>query len=175
MEIMESKQQNLFQHAMAYGAIMGGLFSVNFLMSTMGKVGNMLSYLVIGAIAYCTYYFVCLFRDRECDGVLSYGKGLSYIVMLYFFAAVISSVVKYVFFMWISPDFLSNLLNQSLLLLEEMNIPSMDESVTQQTLETMLSPMVYVLQSLWMNVFMGLFVGFIVAAFAKKEKNLFEE
>jgi cbb3-type cytochrome oxidase subunit 3 len=56
-----------------------------------------------------------------------------------------------------------------------MNIPSMDESVTQQTLETMLSPMVYVLQSLWMNVFMGLFVGFIVAAFAKKEKNLFEE
>ena len=85
MEIMESKRQNLFQHAMAYGVVMGGLFSANFMLSTMGRVGNMLSYLVIGAIAYCTYYFACLFRDRECEGVLSYGKGLSYIVMLYFF------------------------------------------------------------------------------------------
>lgn len=175
MEIMESKRQNLFQHAMAYGVVMGGLFSANFMLSTMGRVGNMLSYLVIGAIAYCTYYFACLFRDRECEGVLSYGKGLSYIVMLYFFAAVISSTVKFVFFTWISPDFLANLLNQSILILEEMNLPSMDESVTMQTLETMLSPMVYVFQSLWMNVFVGLFVGFVVAAFTKKEKNLFEE
>jgi len=172
---MENKRRNLFQHAMAYGAIMGVLFSVNFLLSTMGKVGNILSYVAVGTIAYCTYYFTCLFRDRECEGALTYGKGLSYIVMLYFFAAIISATVKFVFFTWIKPDFLSDLLNQSLLILEEMNLPNMEQSLTTQTLETMLSPIVYVMQSLWMNVFTGLFVGLIVAAFTKKEKSLFEE
>lgn len=173
---METKRPNLFKYAMKYGMIMGALFSVNFLLSTLGNAtGNILSYVVIGAISYCTYYFTIIFREKECDGALSYGKGLNYIITLYFFAAIISSAVKLLFFTWVNPEYLPNLLNQSLLLLESMNLPTEEFNMSSQMLDKMMSPAFYAMQTLWINVFIGLFVGLVVATFTKKEKSIFEE
>ena len=70
---------------------------------------------------------------------------------------------------------LPNLLNQSLLILENMNLPNTNTEMSMEMLEKMLSPVVYATQTLWTNLFIGLLVGLIVAAFTKKEKNLFEE
>ena len=173
---MNATRPDLLTHTMKFGLIMGALFSVNFLLSTWGsKVGNALSYVVVGTIGYYTYHFTTLFRDQECEGVMSYGRGLAYVLLLYFFGGLISSVVKYVFVSWINPEFLPNLLNQSLLILENMNLPNTNTEMSMEMLEKMLSPVVYATQTLWTNLFIGLLVGLIVAAFTKKEKNLFEK
>ena len=172
---MDEKRPDLFRHTMRYGLFMGALFSANFLLSTLGGIGGMISYFVMGAIIYFTYNFTVLFRESECNGELTYGKGLRYVLLLYFFAAIISSVVKYVYFNWVNPEYLSNLLNQSMQVFESMSMPEEQMTTSINLLNKMMSPAFYAMQTLWMNVFMGLLVGLVMAAFTKKEKNLFEE
>jgi ABC-type uncharacterized transport system permease subunit len=80
---------------MLSGLIMGVFFSLNFLLSVSHNTFlSLLSYLVFAVILVTTYRFTIRFRDTECGGAISYGRAFSYILLLYFFAALISSVVN---------------------------------------------------------------------------------
>jgi len=60
------------RHAMNYGAIMGVLFSLNFLVTTIKSVA-FLQYLFIVVIVYCAYRFLVHCRENVMGGVISYG------------------------------------------------------------------------------------------------------
>lgn len=169
------QQPTLFKSAMKYGIPMGIIFSINFILATFkSPIVNFLTYFIMFICIYLTYRITCKYRDEHNNGELSYGKGWSFIVLLYFFAAIISSVVKYVYFQFINPDYLAELLNQTLLILEELPI-SEEEINVNESLETILSPINYSLQYLWINTMLGALLGLIMAAFTKKEKSIFEE
>ena len=123
---------------------------------------------------FLTYRITCKFRDEHNNGELSYGKGWAFIVLLFFFAAIISSVVKYIYFQFINPDYLAELLNLTLLQLEKLSI-SEEEININDSLEAILSPINYSLQYLWINTMLGALLGVIMAAFTKKEKSIFED
>lgn len=113
------------------------------------------------------------FRDEECKGVISYWKTFSFILLTFFFAAIISSVVKYIYFQYINPAYLESMFQESMKLLEKMKFPMNDASVQQ--MESILKPASFTLQYIWVNVFAGTVVGLIMSGFIKKEKNLFGE
>lgn len=164
---------NPFKHSMTCGLILGIVFSANFFLSVSGNtVLNLLTYLVIALIIYLTYRFTCHYRDNECDGALRYGQGLSYIILLYFFAAIIATVARILFFKFINPDYLEEIFNQTMLMMEQLNIPNLDTTADQ--IQAMMQPISFSLQYIWMDTLAGLFVGLIVAAFTKKEKSLFK-
>jgi len=167
-------QPNIMKSAMFNGLIMGVVFSINFLFSiskitTLVLLTNVIAVLIIFGI----YRLSVRFRDTECEGFITYWKAFSFILLTFFFAALISSVVKYIYFKFISPDYLDQMFQESLKVLNSMKFPISDELIEQT--KSMLKPASYTLIYIWSNLLMGLFVGLIMAAFIKKEKSVFEE
>ena len=158
---------------MRNGLILGLVFSVNFLFSISSNLLlGLLSYAVIAIIIYLSHRFTVNYRDVECDGAISYRHSLAYVVLLFLYAALISAIVKYLFFQYLNPGFLPDLMNKSIEVMEQI-MPSVPEE-TYDNMETMMSPINYSLMVTWMNVVMGLFLGLIIAGIVKKEKNMFD-
>lgn len=160
-------QPNIIKSAMLNGLIMGGLFSINFLFSV-SKISALviLSYVMITIIVVGIYKMSIRFRDEECEGAISFGKTFSFILLTFFFAAIISSVVKYIYFQYINPAYLESMFEESMKLLEKMKYPMNDASVEQ--MESILKPATFTLQYIWVNVLAGTFVGLIMSGFIKK-------
>lgn len=169
------QQPTLFKSAMRYGIPMGVIFSINFILTTFkSPIVNLLTYFVMFVCIYLTYRITCKYRDEYNNRELSYGKGWTFITLLYFFAGIISSVVKYIYFQFINPEYLSELFNQTLLILEEFPVNKQELDISEN-IESLLSPVNYSLQYLWINTMLGALLGLIMAVFTKKEKSIFEE
>ena len=162
------------RHAMNFGAIMGLLFSVNFLVTTVKSIA-FLQYLFVVVIIYCAYRFVVHCRENVMDGVISYGSALWYNMQLFMYAAMISAMVRYVFYAYIKPDFLQNQLNETLMALRGTPMADIiSGEVYQQTLE-MMTPLNMALQTIWLNLMLGLLLGLILAAIVKRSENPFAD
>ncbi len=165
---------NPMKHAMKYGLILGVLFALNFLLSVTGVVAlQLLSYVLVVAIVYFTYRFTVHYRENERSGSLSFWQGFSYVMWLFLFAALVSSVFKLLYLKFIAPDYLAAMLNDTLLVLESMQYPMGDGELAQ--IERMMQPARFALASLWVNVLSAIFLGPIVASFAKHEKSIFDD
>ena len=166
-------QGNIFTSAMRGGLALGVLFSVNFLLSVpQNTITGLLTYAVMAVIVAATYRLAARFRDQECGGYIGYGKAFAFILASFFYAALISSLVKFIYFQFINPDYLGNLYNQSMLTLEKMGLSAADG--VEESVEALLQPASFALQYIWVNLLAGCFVGLITAAFIKKEKSIFE-
>ena len=168
-------QGNIFTSAMRGGLALGVLFSVNFLLSVpQNTITGLLTYAVMAVIVIvaATYRLTARFRDQECGGYIGYDKAFAFILFSFFYAALISSLVKFIYFQFINPDYLGNLYNQSMLTLEKMGLSAADG--VEESLEALLQPASFALQYIWVNLLAGCFVGLITAAFIKKEKSIFE-
>jgi F0F1-type ATP synthase assembly protein I len=167
-------QPNIIKSSMQNGLILGILFSVNFLLSISKAVPLvLLSYLLMGFILVITYRTTIRFRDIDCLGSINFSKTFSFIILTFFFAALISSIVKYFYFQFINPDYLAKLLDDSMKAVEMLNLSFGTSSYDQ--MEKMMKPATFSLQFIWMNVLMGTLIGLIMAPFIKKDKNIFEK
>jgi len=165
---------NIFKSSMIYGLFMGILFTANFFISLpQGIIFRFLSFLIIILIVYAMYRFSVKYRDNECGGYISYGKAFSFILLTFFFASIISSIFKFFYFQFINPDYLTNLLQESLKIIDSMQLPVNEEFYDQ--MEKTMKPITYSLQSIWVDVFLGIILGLIMSAFIKKDKNIFEQ
>ena len=167
-------EANIVKSTMKSGLILGVLFSVNFLLSIPSNViTNLLSLVMIGIIIVATFRLSKQFRDNECEGYISYGKAFVFVLFSFFFASIISALVKIVYYQFINPDYLFDLYNQQMLMLEQLNMPITDELET--LISGMLKPVPIALLSILGNMILGVVVGLIMAAFVKKEKSIFEQ
>lgn len=167
-------QRNITKSAMHSGLIMGGLFSINFLLSiTKSTPLILLSYALAAIIVVTMYRLSIRHRDVDCEGDISYGKAFWYILLTFFYAAIISTVIKYIYFQFINTSYLETMFQESMKMMEKMKFP-MDDMTIQQT-EKIYKPASFSLIFIFTNVFMGSIVGLIMAAFVKKEKSIFEE
>lgn len=157
---------------MYYGLILGGLFSLNFLMaaSNIGILSVLSNFMAI-VILFVVYKFTISYRDTTNGGSISYSKAFVYVIMLFFFASIISAAVKFVYFRFFAPDYLSDIFNNTLKIIEEV-MPSMPEN-SYEAIETLTDPLNYSLLSIWGNFTIGFFVALVIAGIAKKESNPF--
>lgn len=161
------------RHAMNFGAIMGLVFSINFLITTIKSL-VFLQYIFIVAIIYLAYRFVIHFRDNVNEGEISYGYAFLYILQLFMYASMISAVVRYLFYSYIKPDFLQNQLNETLAALQGTPMANIiTGDIYQQTVELM-TPLNMALQAIWLNLLLGVLLGLILAAVVKKNKSIFD-
>lgn len=167
-------QSNLLKTSMINGLIMGVLFSLNFLISVpKNTILGILSYFIMAAIVVIMYRMAIRYRDNDCEGYISYGKVFSLIIYTFFFGALISSLVKYIYFKFIDTTYLDNLLQESLKTMEAMKFTVDDNAYNQMS--EMMKPASMALQYIWVNMLGGLVVGLIMSAFVKKEKSIFED
>lgn len=166
-------QVNIMKSAMKSGAILGILFSINFLLSIpTNTFTDILSYFVVAAILFVTYRLSVQFRDKECEGYITYGKAFTFILLSFFYASIISAFVKLIYFQFINTDFLPNFFNEYMLTLESIGYPV---ELVEDTMRSLFKPASFSLLSISANLFSGVFVGLIMSAFVKKEKSIFEE
>jgi hypothetical protein len=166
-------QPNIVKSSMTSGLIIGCVFSLNFLISLpKNNFLGFISILITLGIIYLMYKLAIRFRDTECEGAISYGKTLTYVILSFFFAALISGVVKFVYIIFINKEYLNSMLQESYKIIEMLKIP-MDEEKYDQ-LAKMMKPTSYIIQTIWANVFFGTLLGLILGFFVKKDKSIFD-
>ena len=172
---------NIFKTSMFNGLIMGVLFSLRFLLSTSkSAIFSTLSIIILVLIIAGMYKMTIHYRENQLKGHMPYWTAVNLSIMTFFFAALVSSAFKMIYTTYISPDFLSSMINDSMQALEELR-PSfnifkyIDEDEYITSLEKQMTPFNYSIQSIWMNIFSGAFLGLILGAFTKKKKSIFDE
>ena len=161
------------KHAMYFGLMLGVVFALNFFFSTLHNGWFVLLMLFVTfTIPYLVYRLTVDCRDRVSGGVISYGAALWYGTQLFFYAALISAVFKFIYFKFLNPDYLPNMINESLKILDELNMLSGE--LTEEQVRQLLTPLYVTMQYIWMDVIMGVLVSLVTAAFAKKDKSIFD-
>ena len=165
--ILGKMGMNTNRHAMNFGAIMGLVFSINFLITTVKSLA-FLQYGFVVVIIYLAYRFAVHCRENVMDGAMSYGTALWYVMQLFMYGAMISAMVRYVFYTYIKPDFLENQLNETMQALQGTPMAEViTGDVYQQTVELM-TPLNMALQSIWVNLILGLLLGVILAGVVRR-------
>jgi hypothetical protein len=165
-------QPNIIKSSMFNGLIMGVLFSTNFLFSvSKNSVLQFLTNFIIILILVVIYKMTLRYRDVDCEGEIKYGKAFSFILLTFFFAAIISSIVKYIYFEFFNPNYLVELTGETMKVIEAMKIKVPEKSM--EIMEKTLKPASFALQYIWVNTLAGALVGLIMALFIKKEKSIF--
>jgi hypothetical protein len=84
-------------------------------------------------------------------------------------------MVRYVFYTYIRPNFLQNQLDETIQVLQDTPMADMiSGEVYQQTVE-MMTPLNMALQSIWVNLILGLLLGLVMAGVVKKAENPFSD
>lgn len=167
-------QQSLARATMTNGLILGALFSANFLVSLSKTfIGSILSLALFVLILFFTYKSSVKNRENNLLGEITYIQAVLFIVLSFFYAGIISSIVKFVYFQFINPEYLSLILDEGLRVMEQMKFPVDPEAYEQ--IKDLLKPASFSLQYIWMNTILGILTGAIMAIFIKKEKNIFEQ
>ena len=153
---------------------MGGFFSINFLLSISKSTSLILiSYTLTVIIVITMYRMSIKYRDIDCQGSISYGKSFLFILLTFFYAALISTVVKYIYFQFINPNYLENIFQESMKMMDTLKFPLDNASIEQ--MQGLMKPASFSLIYIWSNLILGTIVGLIMAAFIKKEKSIFED
>lgn len=162
-----------YKFAADYGLILGGyiaffyclqlLFPANIAVGLLNSVG------FFGTPFVC-YQLVKRYRDKGCNGFISFGQAWSFGVWLFLFAGLIMAVVYFVHLQWLDPNFVSNTFNQFFQSLEQMNYDQkMMDTLTSTPLPT---PIQFVVAGLFTYIIGGAILFLIVSGFVvKKDPN----
>ncbi len=165
--------QNSNKSAMQNGLIAGALIAVKFLFSAMKiSVLSSLTFPISIAIIVFLFYAAKRFRVAENGDAFTFGEAFGYIFRVYFYGAVIGSLVMLIYTL-INVEFLPVLLNDTLMLYDKMNFPIEDS--TYDMLSSIFKPAPYALFNLFGSAIVAAFWGLILGLFLKKEKSIFEE
>jgi Protein of unknown function (DUF4199) len=151
---------------------MGLLFSINSLLafsrySSLTLASNLVFILIIFVIFYTTKRY----RDKECNGFITFSKSHSYIVYSFFFGSLISTIVKYMYFMYIDPTLLSEVIfNQSLQNFQKIGKTLSDEEL-KLFKDFVNNPLSFCIQFMWINLFLGAILGLILSFFIKRKET----
>lgn len=173
MEENEPKRtkSNPVAHAMRYGLVLGACFTANFLLSASSTpLLALLTYPIQIYIWVFAYRSARTFRDNECGGIIGYRSVVSYITQLFFFGALIGGVIELIYLKYIAPDYLENMFNEAMLLLEQLNIDLPEASI--DTAHSLMRPTQYVLQFITGKCIGGLLLGLIYAFFIRKKATV---
>lgn len=157
------------KHAMYFGLMLGLAFCLNFFLSTRSSaLCNAVSWMIVVLVPYAAYRLTVDCRERVCGGRMSYGEAFFYGMQLFFYAAMVGAAFKLLYFKYINPDFLPNMLDESLKLMELLNMPIGEAEMGE--LKRVMTPVNMSLNYIWLDVAAGTLVSLVVAAFARKNK-----
>lgn len=160
---MEENKGLLLKCAMTYGLYMGIFWVIKYLFFIFS--GNMPSLysIYIGfsiTVPFIAYILTKRYR-HDIGGNISFFHAWRFGIMLYFFAALLVSVEHFIFFQFVAPpDFISNLLSQTVEMLKNTQIQT---EILESVSNIRISPIQMVIQQIFNNVFYGIILSVPVA------------
>lgn len=177
---MTVKRPTLQEGAMRYGTAMGIFWTLKFILFPMGMkmpILLMLFFLLTMAVPVVGYLFARKYRDRECEGVISYSRAFLFMAFMYMFAALFATIIHYVYFRYIDNGLIVNTYYDMLNQLSAGATREIETSISQirQALDVIaqLSPVEISLQLISQNIFycviISAFTALVVMRNPKKE------
>jgi len=130
-----------------------------------------LGYIFILAEVVIVFFLVKSYRDNYMHGMITYGQALGACVIIFLYATILTSIFSYLLNTVIDPG-----LMQKGLAVQEQGL--LDHGMTQDKVDAalkvagkMMKPAIMIPIGLVTNMFFGLIVSLIVAAFVRKEGN----
>ena len=157
---MTDKKPTLQESAMRYGTLMGIFWTLKFVLFPAGMsmpVLLMAFFLLTLIVPVAGFFFVCQYRDRECEGVLNFSRAFLFTSFMYMFAALFTAVAHYIYFRYIDHGMIIATYQDMLSTMDQVATDGMKESIDQfqQALDAIatLSPLEITVQLLTQNIF----------------------
>lgn len=172
---MVENKTNLRGYAMQYGTCMGLYWIFKFIFFPLGLQVPFLElvFMVLTlAVPVLGYVYARRFRDRYCEGYLSFFQALAFCFMMYMFASILTAVAHYVYFRYMDNGYLFEAYDR---LLQQAGEMEGMESLVKQMNEVLeafrqLSPIQLTMQLISQNIFYGSLIAFPTALLVMRRK-----
>lgn len=171
------KKQTFWSDASRYGAIVGLVEILFMLIGALLHGNGLLSLLQI--VAFVTLLYI--FTKRRAmlyggDEGYTYGNGLRFILWMSVFAGILCGAYEIIARNWLFPAYYREQLEQSLIVLSQLKMTNAQLTEAKTMSETILfSPIWIVLGDVLGMALRGLFFGLFVAAFTRREPDVFSK
>lgn len=157
--------------AMSYGFSLGIFWIVKYIFYMFSMRFSYLVVIYWGmslVVPYLAYLLTKRYRE-DLGGVISFSQAWRFGVLIYLFAAMLVSIMHYVFYRFVAPpDFLSSAVEQTIASLKQMQV----DSKVISSIESMnFSPIHMALQGILNNIFYGIILSLPVAALVCRRKS----
>lgn len=157
--------------AMSYGFSLGIFWIVKYIFYMFSMCFSYLVVIYWGmslVVPYLAYLLTKRYRE-DLGGIISFSQAWRFGVLIYLFAAMLVSVMHYVFYRFVAPpDFLSSAVEQTIASLKQMQV----DSKVISSIESMnFSPIHMALQGILNNIFYGIILSLPVAALVCRRKS----
>ena len=157
--------------AMSYGFSLGIFWIVKYIFYMFSMRFSYLVVIYWGmslVVPYLAYLLTKRYRE-DLGGVISFSQAWRFGVLIYLFAAMLVSIMHYVFYRFVAPpDFLSSAVEQTIASLKQMQV----DSKVISSIESMnFSPIHMALQGILTNIFYGIILSLPVAALVCRRKS----
>ena len=157
--------------AMSYGFSLGIFWIVKYIFYMFSMRFSYLVVIYWGmslVVPYLAYLLTKRYRE-DLGGVISFSQAWRFGVLIYLFAAMLVSVMHYVFYRFVAPpDILSSAVEQTIASLKQMQV----DSKVISSIESMnFSPIHMALQGILNNIFYGIILSLPVAALVCRRKS----
>ena len=158
---------------MLFGLEMGIFFGLNFIISAQAQGGSawlsIISWLLTIYIIYSVFRSAFHYRMTECGGDITFGQSFRYIMWLFFFASIVAAVVRVIYLKWFDTTFLSNVMEQSKIVLSQLKFSAAERSMALESMEQMLQPVRFSIYYILYDLFMGLITALILSPLVKRK------
>ena len=160
---MTNYKPTLQECAMRYGTGMGLLWAFKFMLFPLGLRIPFLQLLFIVltiGVPFLGYIFAKKFRERHCDGSITFSRAFLFTTFMYMFASLFVAVVHYIYFRYIDGGFVFEAYRSSLNQFEE----AID-------LLSGLTPLEMTFQLISQNMFYGMLMAIPTALIVMRKKK----
>ncbi len=177
---MAQNRTNILQrNAMLLGTYMGVYWILKFILFPLMLRMPLLSFLFLGltlGVPFMGYYFVRMYRNQVCGGVIGFLHAWVFTFFMYMFAALITAVAHYVYFRFIDHGFVLDTYEWQVEQLLNSGIKEFSESgeMLQEALESVrrLTPIEITMQMISWNLFCGAVLAVPTALFVKRRHRI---
>ncbi|MDR1258271.1 MAG: DUF4199 domain-containing protein [Tannerellaceae bacterium] len=159
---MDNKEL-LLKSAMFYGLLLGIFWVVKYLFFIWGATNPSISvvYWVLTPITIVFAYIFTKVYKIQIGGCIRFSHAWQFGILLYFFAALIVSLLHYVFYRYLAPpDYLANAVGMAMDMIRDIN-PEMAETMPETPVFT---PIRMTIQGILNNVLYGILFSLPIAA-----------
>lgn len=174
---MEQRKVSTRTYAMHFGAYMGIYWILKFILLPLSFTIPFLSFLFIGltlGVPFLGYYYLKAFRDKVCGGYISFSKAMVFVLLVYFFAAMLVSVAHFIYFQYIDDGLIFNAIKATSEQVMALNENSADYDLISDTISDLmtslndLTPADITLANFSRNIYIGFLLAIPTAMIGKR-------
>jgi hypothetical protein len=165
------EQKSTFSPAMQFGLLTGLVLIVFSLIMFLAGVNEKSPFQFISYVllAVMLFWGITNIRDRQLDGVMSYGKAFGTGFWIALFAAILVGIFTFFYLKYINPGFISQQLQAAEMKMQDKNMSQEQIAQAMKYAKTFSTPVVSAIMALIWEVIIGTVFSLIIAIFAKRE------